>query len=247
MRLNMAVVTLAAGAILAASPGIALASTAASPARVAGQHTVARHRQAEPVLQLGSTGSAVRKLERRLNALHYYPGEFDGSFGAGTQEAVWAFQEVQGLPVTGVVGSATWRALAHPRSPHALVPRGGAERIEVNLDGHYLVVYHHNRAALISHVSTGGGYFFCSSGSCSYAVTPTGDFRTLSFSPGWVQVPLGEMYNPVFFIGTEFAIHGETYVPLGPVSHGCVRIPMDVAQIFHKMVRTPGTPVYIRW
>ena len=50
---------------------------------------------------------------------------------------------------------------------------------------------------------------------------------------GWVTVPLGEMYNPVFFIGTAYAIHGDTDLPLQPVSHGCVRIPMDIAEIFH--------------
>ena len=64
--------------------------------------------------------------------------------------------------------------------------------------------------------------------------------------PGWVQVPLGEMYNPVFFIGTAYAIHGDTEVPLAPVSHGCVRIPVDVAAFFHTLVHTPGEPVIIR-
>ncbi len=54
------------------------------------------------------------------------------------------------------------------------------------------------------------------------------------------------MFNSVFFIGTTYAIHGETYVPLRPVPHGCVRIPMDIASFFHKLVHTPGTPVYIR-
>jgi lipoprotein-anchoring transpeptidase ErfK/SrfK len=54
------------------------------------------------------------------------------------------------------------------------------------------------------------------------------------------------MYNPVFFIGTAFAIHGDVPVPLQPVSHGCVRIPMDIAAFFHNLVEVPGTPVYIR-
>jgi peptidoglycan hydrolase-like protein with peptidoglycan-binding domain len=36
---------------------------------------------------------------------------FDGYFGPYTQEAVWAFQEVQHLTVTGQVGSATRKAL----------------------------------------------------------------------------------------------------------------------------------------
>jgi hypothetical protein len=75
---------------------------------------------------------------------------------------------------------------------------------------------------------------------CGYAITPTGSFRTTVYIPGWVTVPLGEMYNPVFFIRTTYAIHGDTYVPVNPVSHGCVRIPMDIAAFFHKMVKTPA-------
>ena len=43
-------------------------------------------------------GAAVKGLQQRLAALKYYPGSIDGHFGTDTQEAVWAFQEVQGLP-----------------------------------------------------------------------------------------------------------------------------------------------------
>ena len=85
-----------------------------------------------------------------------------------------------------------------------------------------------------------------SGGGCGVAITPTGSFRTLSFLPGWIQVPLGEMYNSVFFIGTAFAMHGDTYVPLAPVSHGCVRLPMDIAAFFHTLLKIPGEPVIIR-
>ena len=102
------------------------------------------------------------------------------------------------------------------------------------------------KIALISHVSTVGGYYYCSNGSCGYAITPTGIYRTTVYMSGWVKVPLGEMYNPVFFISTVYAIHGDTYVPVNPVSHGCIRIPMDIAAFFHKLVRIPGEPVYIR-
>jgi lipoprotein-anchoring transpeptidase ErfK/SrfK len=194
------------------------------------------------------SGPAVAQLQQRLAELKYYPGPADGSFGTDTQEAVWAFQEAQGLTPTGTVGPATSAALADPRSPAVLVPGGGATRIEVNLADEVLVLYQAGQVALISHVSSGGGYYFCSpgGGGCGYAVTPTGDFSTTAFMPGWVTVPLGQMYNPVFFIGSVFAIHGDSYVPLQPVSHGCVRIPMDIAQFFHTLVPTPGTPVYVR-
>ncbi len=223
-----------------AAPTAAMAASSVSTTRTA---PVAETR----VLQLGMSGSAVKTLQRRLAALKYYPGSIDGRFGTNTLEAVWAFQEVQGLPGEDYVSSAMQRALTHPRAPKVLDRAAGGNRIEVNLAREVLVLYRKNKIQLISHVSSGGGYFYCSpGGGCGYAVTPTGNFKTVVFMPGWVQVPLGEMYNPVFFIGTAFAIHGDTYVPLAPVSHGCVRIPMDIAAFFHTLVHIPGEPVILR-
>jgi hypothetical protein len=231
---------LLAPVVVLAAPAIALAAPAAQAKPAA---PVAAGR----VMQLGSRSSSIRALQRRLAALKYYPGPIDGKFGMDVQEAVWAFQEVQGLPGEDFVSSAMWRALSHPRAPRVLDRRAGRNRIEINLAIEVLVLYHNNKVELISHVSTGGGYYYCSpAGGCGVAITPTGNFSTLSFFPGWLQVPLGEMYNSVFFIGTAFAIHGELDVPLAPVSHGCVRIPMDVAQFFHKLVKVPGEPVIIR-
>lgn len=193
------------------------------------------------------SGADVRQLQLRLSALHYYPGAADGQFGQDTLEALWAFQAVQGLKVTGSDGPATRQALADPRSPRELVPDGDGLRIEIDLSRQVLVLYRSGQVALISHISSGGGYYYCSpGGGCGYATTPTGDFRTTAFMPGWVTVPLGEMYNPVFFIGTAFAIHGSASVPLWPASHGCIRIPMVVAEFFHNLVPVPGTPVYVR-
>jgi hypothetical protein len=198
-------------------------------------------------LKVGMSGPDVRALQQRLADLHYFPGPIDGQFGQYTLEAVWAFQEVQGMHVTGEVGPPTRTALANPRQPHVLAPRGGKLRVEINLRARVLVLYRSGKVALISHVSTGGGYYYCSpGGGCGYAITPTGNFKTTVFMPGWVTVPLGQMYNPVFFIRTSYAIHGSESVPLQPASHGCVRIPMDIAEFFHKLVPTPGSPVYIR-
>ena len=202
-----------------------------------------------PYLTVGSHGAAVKTLQHRLNELKYYAGPADGGFGADTLEAVWAFQEVQGLAASenGDVGRTMRRALEHPRQPKALIPRGGSTRVEVNLAHRYLVLYRDDKPILISHISPGGGYYYCSpGGGCGYAITPTGDYHTLGFLPGWVTVPLGAMYNPVFFIGRAYAIHGDTEVPLDPASHGCVRIPMDIASFFHTMLPDTGTPVYIR-
>ena len=226
-----------------AVPTAALASSAAPAASSAPTAVAAR----TSVLQLGMKGAAVKTLQRRLAALKYYPGSIDGHFGTSTLEAVWAFQEVQGLPGHDYVSAAMQRALANPRAPKVLDRKAGANRIEVNLASEVLVLYKANKIQLISHVSSGGGYYFCSpGGGCGYAVTPTGNYKTRVYMAGWIQVPLGEMYNPTFFIGTAYAIHGDTDVPLAPVSHGCVRIPMDIANFFHELVKIPGTPVYIR-
>jgi peptidoglycan hydrolase-like protein with peptidoglycan-binding domain len=225
-------------------PGVASA-TPSSP------HAAARpdapDRAHHRTLRYGMRDKSIKALQERLAQLEYYPGPIDGYFGTDLQEAVWAFQEAQGLPGEDYVSSAMWQALANPAAPPVLVPGGGADRIEINLARELLVLYKNNRPELISHVSTGGGYYFCSpGGGCGYAITPTGNFHTLSFAPGWVTVPLGYMYNPVFFIGTAYAIHGDIPVPLQPVSHGCVRIPMDIAAFFHTLVQVPGEPVYIR-
>jgi peptidoglycan hydrolase-like protein with peptidoglycan-binding domain len=195
----------------------------------------------------GMSGADVKALQQRLAALKYYPGAIDGQFGGDTLAALWAFQEINGVHVSGVVDAATKRALVNPKTYKSpSYPGKRATRIEVSQALEVLVLFENNRIMLISHVSSGGGYFYnCGSAGCAQAVTPNGTYYTTVYMPGWVQVPLGEMYNPVFFISTVFAIHGDTYVPQGPASHGCVRVPMDVAAFFHKMVATPGTQVHV--
>ena len=62
------------------------------------------------------------------------------------------------------------------------------------------------------------------------------------------------MYNPTFFNYSGYAIHGDTYVPTRPVSHGCVRIPMDIATWFHRYLHITEAPghgtqiwIYDQW
>jgi uncharacterized protein YraI len=61
------------------------------------------------LLQLGSRGDEVLRLERRLQALNYLPPTFnpDTYLGTDTQQAIRAFQQRNGLPVDGVVGPQT--------------------------------------------------------------------------------------------------------------------------------------------
>ena len=77
----------------------------------------------KPVLSEGSTGEAVRELQRLLlpHGVFYYvdsnhacvfPGEevIDGIFGPATTDAVKIFQSKMFLPQDGIVDDRTWRA-----------------------------------------------------------------------------------------------------------------------------------------
>lgn len=234
--------------VLPETAGAAPPSPAVTMAQATGARTVALvYAAPKRTLRYGMSGSDVKALQQRLTALKYYSGTADGVFGSNTLEAVWAFQEVQHLTVDGIVGPVTGRALVSPRTYQARYPGGGALRVEINLTTRVLVLYQNNKVALISHISAGGGYLYRSGSGWARAITPTGHFRTTVFMPGWITVPLGRMYDSVFFIGTAYAIHGEynADVPVNPVSHGCVRMPLNIAAFFHTMVKTPGTPVYI--
>jgi peptidoglycan hydrolase-like protein with peptidoglycan-binding domain len=201
-------------------------------------------------LYLGDRGPAIRSIQSRLAQLGYYAGPSSGRYGSNLEEAVWAFKEVQGLPMNAktnsVITTAFRQALVHPRQPYSRFPRGGAARIEVNLGIQVLVLYRHNKPSLILHISSGGGYYFCAApGNCADAVTPDGSYTALSYLPGTITVALGLMENPVFFIGTVYAIHGGERVPWYPDSHGCVRIYSDVVKWFHNQVQIGSTPIYI--
>ncbi len=57
--------------------------------------------------RMGSSGDAVREIQRRLKDWGYYKGNVDGYYGALTQDAVIAFQKKHGIAVDGVVGAQT--------------------------------------------------------------------------------------------------------------------------------------------
>ena len=159
-------------------------------------------------------GADVKALQQRLASLKYYPGAIDGQFGGNTLEAVWAFQEINGRQGDRRGRRGDQAGAGQPQDLQVAARGRTATSVEVNQALEVLVLYNNNKIALISHVSSGGGYYYCGSGGCSYAITPNGTYNTTVYMPGWVTVPLGEMYNPVFFISTVFAIHGDTYVPV---------------------------------
>lgn len=176
------------------------------------------------VLSSGSTGAAVRTLQRRLEQLRFWVGPPKGSFDDATLQGVWAFQKAAGLARSGVVNKATWKALnrgveAHPRPTSGNV-------IEVNLKDDLLMIMKKGKLFATLNTSTGGGYTYTENGSQYVAETPVGHFNVFSEANGWVTDSLGELWRPKFFYA-GYAIHGDGYVPPYPASHGCVRLSFE--------------------
>lgn len=67
--------------------------------------------QAAVVLEVGSTGENVVRVQKRLIQYGYLNGEADGRYGEATRKAVVWFQQRNGLTVDGRVGPRTAAAL----------------------------------------------------------------------------------------------------------------------------------------
>lgn len=63
------------------------------------------------VLQEGSQGTEVTRLQEGLKKLGFYSSSIDSIFGSKTKQAVIAFQKSQQLSADGIVGEKTWSKL----------------------------------------------------------------------------------------------------------------------------------------
>jgi lipoprotein-anchoring transpeptidase ErfK/SrfK len=197
----------------------------------------------QPLLRLGSRGSAVVTLQQRLAALHYFDvGTADGVFGQNTYHAVIAFQKVQGLARDGVVGPATRARLAKPYVP-APRYRLATASLEVNLAKQVIYYIRNGTIQRIIDASTGSGAWYYSQGRWGRAITPTGRFHIYSRYNGWQAGPLGSLYRPNYFYG-GYAVHDMTSVPAYPASHGCVRMTVPTMDRMWSSLRI-GMPVAI--
>lgn len=64
-----------------------------------------------PRLSLGSKGSAIEELQRRLRSYGYYNGRISGVFDRETEVALRNFQRYSNLWVSGITDRETWLAL----------------------------------------------------------------------------------------------------------------------------------------
>ncbi|MFI6497435.1 L,D-transpeptidase family protein [Nonomuraea typhae] len=231
-----------------AAAAVPVTSTVTAPTGSQAETVVAP----DKTLKLGAKGKNVVWLQKRLRELGYRPGKADGRYGGSTLAAVWAFQKVNGIKPTSTVASRTWNALENPKAPKVLVKNGKPTRAEVNLKTQIMVLYVKGEPALITHVSSGSGVPYCETTTwqgksqrfCGSARTPTGDYKTTWRRSGWHKSYLGQLYNPIFFNG-GIAFHGALSVPLYPASHGCVRLPMNVAQELPGLLGK-GVPVHVK-
>ncbi len=192
---------------------------------------------------VGSSGAVVLAYQRRLEQLHFDPGPLDGRYSQDTAYAVVAVEKLLGLSRDGIIGPDVQAGLEHFSYQPAL-PNAEADRVEINLDIQVLTVYRHWQPILVTTTSTGSGDYFCGGNDgCQYAITPTGHFHFQYLHDGWDTGKLGRMWNPYYFDG-GIAVHGLPSVPSYPASHGCARIPMDIANYFPTLVTT-GESVYV--
>lgn len=82
--------------------------------------------QAATVLEVGSSGSDVTKVQQKLIQFGYMTGTADGKYGEKTRDAVIWFQQRNGLTVDGRVGPATAAALGVTLSGSSSSSSGGS-------------------------------------------------------------------------------------------------------------------------
>jgi lipoprotein-anchoring transpeptidase ErfK/SrfK len=118
---------------------------------------------AAPV-SLGSAGEDVRRVQERLAQLGFQPGPADGQFGAGTQQAVWAFKKLVGNVAwedfaarddQTVVTDDVWQQMADPSV--RFLPRrpGSGTHVEIYLPQQVMAVFRDDVPIFISHISSG--------------------------------------------------------------------------------------------
>ncbi len=200
-------------------------------------------------LAAGDEGDEVEELQRRLADGPLDPGPIDGVYGQATVAAVWALEKLAEVPIDGDWGPAdelAWRKLTEGEV--GTPERDNEQRwVEVDLSKQLMKVYDPGRQVpvLVSHASSGSGIPWENEEHSGNSITPTGDFHINRRISGWREssLDIGRLYNPLYFNG-GIAFHGATSVPLYPASHGCIRLPMHIAEYLPDELPN-GTPVHV--
>ena len=192
----------------------------------------------------GERGRHVAVVQKRLNELSYWVGPADGVFDHDVVQALWAFQKLERLPVTGNADFATFDRLQRTQRPVSITATGDV--LEINKTSQVLHIVRGGRTMWTFHVSTGteGPYWY--EGRRYTAHTPTGHFEFLWSVNGPDDGPLGPLYRPRYFTRWGIAVHGSPSVPLYPASHGCVRVTNSVINfIWAENLAPMGSKVFV--
>lgn len=178
------------------------------------------------ILRAGDTGDEVLQIQRRLESLRYWIGPKDGVYGRLTEQAVLAFQGVEGLTRDGIVGPKTRDALEKASTPKPR--RSSGDLIEIDELAQVLYVVRAGDVRWIFHTSTGTEEpYEHPDGSTYLADTPNGEWTFEWEVDGWRDGRLGRMWRPKYFHEDGIAIHGYPSVPAYPASHGCARVTIE--------------------
>lgn len=198
-----------------------------------------------------TASSSLADAQRRLAAGPFDPGPVDGEYGTKTRNAIWALEKLAGISMDGAWGSDDQAALDQVMSGAIGGPKEsyGRRWVEVDLSQQLMMVYDPGRTVpvLVSHVSSGSGIPWKKGRYSGKSITPVGNFTIFRRISGWRQSSLGigSLYNPLYFTNSGIAFHGSRSVPSYPASHGCVRVPMHIAEYLPGMLPN-GTPVSVR-
>lgn len=196
-------------------------------------------------LKVGDSGPQVMAAQKRLAELGYFIPAPDGTYGAGTRQAVMAIQKVAGLGRDGVMGDKTRQAIIQGAKPAART--GAAKGVEIDLTRQVLMTVDGGKVSKVFNISSGNGEVYYAKGNKYRATTPTGSYTIYMERDGMHEsrLELGSMYRPKYFDG-GIAFHGSPFVPGFPASHGCVRVSnAGMDYLWDSWNAAKGTPVTV--
>jgi peptidoglycan hydrolase-like protein with peptidoglycan-binding domain len=200
-------------------------------------------------------------VQERLIALGFDPGEADGIFGSKTVAAVWAYEKlIDGTEPSKVKGRVTPDMWLEMQDNIVIKPKRTKTtktHMEIYLPSQVAILFVGKQARLVTHISSGTGDKWeevvtidpgeegNETGTTAIqqlvsgtSTTPGGVYKfekrylkEIAEADGWREGRLGRMYKPVYF-NFGLAVHGSKNVPKYPASHGCIRIPMHIAEYF---------------
>jgi peptidoglycan hydrolase-like protein with peptidoglycan-binding domain len=202
-----------------------------------------------PIMTAESDSATVLAVQQRLADGPFDPGTPDGEYGPATRQAVWALEKLAGIPVDGEWGPLdewVWQQLEENKIGRP-AESNDVRWVEVDLSEQLVKVYDPGdpTPVLVTHASSGSGIPWSNEEHSGSSITPTGDFHIQRRIDGWREssLDIGRLYNPLYFVG-GIALHGSLSVPLYPASHGCIRLPMHVAEYLPDELPN-GTPVHV--